>query len=226
MHKKYFFALHIIFSFLIISIFSGCEKTFVPAPVPAQLSFTEDFDTVANLYKKGWVFVNNSKPQGNVTWDQGIAGVFAAYSYHASGDEYILADFLFGDNLSTLSGWMITPPIEMKNGDIFSFYTRTVPNNPYPDRLQVRVNLSDSSAEVGNTATSVGKFTTLLKDINSNLATGGFPQEWTKYEFTLSGLAAPLKRRIAFRYYVDNGGPSGFNSYAVGIDRFQFESVQ
>ena len=226
MHKKYFFVFHIIFSFLIISIISGCEKTFVPAPAPAQLSFTEEFDTVANLYKKGWVFVNNSKPQGNVTWDQGITGAFAAYSYHASGDEYIIADYLFGNNLSTLSGWMITPAIEMKNGDIFSFYTRTVTNNPFPDRLQVRMNLSDSSWEVGNTALSVGKFTTLLADINANLAVGGFPQVWTKYEFTISGLAAPLKRRIAFRYFVENGGPSGTNSYAVGIDQFHFESVQ
>src|SRR3981081_4430833 len=101
MHRKYFFTPHIIFSFLIISIFSGCEKTFVPAPVPAQLSFTEEFDTVANLYTKGWVFVNNSRPQGTVTWDQGIAGVFPAYSYRASAYEYILADFLLGDNLST-----------------------------------------------------------------------------------------------------------------------------
>jgi hypothetical protein len=226
MIRKYLFAFYIIFSFLIILIFSGCEKTFVPAPAPPQLSFTEEFDTVANLYNKGWVFVNNSKPQGNVTWDQGITSVFVAYSYRASGDEYILADYLFGDNLSTLSGWMITPAIEMKNGDVFSFYTRTITNNPYPDRLQVRLNLSDSSAEVGNTATSVGKFTTLLKDINPNLAVGGFPQEWTRYEFTLSGLAAPLKRRIAFRYFVTNGGPSGVNSFAVAIDRFHFESVQ
>jgi hypothetical protein len=32
------------------------------------------------------------------------------------------------------------------------------------------------------------------------------------------------KSRIAFRYYVPNGGPLGANSVGVGIDQFSFIS--
>jgi hypothetical protein len=122
---------------------------------------------------------------------------------------------------------MITPPIEMKNGDRFSFYTRTYTGSTYPDRLQVRMNRTDNTPDVGIDSSSVGKFTTLLDDINPNLsssATTGYPQTWKKFEYTISGLPAPVKRRIAFRYYVPNGGTTGANSNAIGIDLFQFIS--
>ncbi|HYO21264.1 MAG TPA: hypothetical protein VER36_02590, partial [Flavisolibacter sp.] len=70
---------------------------------------------------------------------------------------------------------------------------------------------------------SVGKFTTLLADINSALSSNGYPSTWTKYEFTISGLPNTLlKRRIALRYFVPDGGPNGINSFAIGVDRFEF----
>ena len=229
MNKKYslFFA-----GLALIAFIYSCEKDFV-APTPtASKSFVEEFDTVAKLYSQGWVFVNNSKPQGAATWMQGeyISGKFGpqgfpAYSYKASGDEYIFAGYASGNGLSTLSSWMFTPPIEMKNGDKFSFYTRTYTGTTYPDRLQVRMNLTDASTDVGRDSSSVGKYTTVLLDLNPGLTTSGYPQVWTKYEFTVSGLPAPLKRRIAFRYYVPGGGPSGANSNAIGIDQFSFQSL-
>lgn len=234
MNKKFQILFFAGLAIVLSAIMYGCEKDFVrPAPVPSK-SFVEDFDTITRLYRQGWVFTNNSKPQGAATWQQGVyvSGKlgpegFPAYSYKASGDEYIFAGYASGNDLATLSSWMITPPIGMKNGDKFSFYTRTYTGSTYPDRLQVRLNLTDESTDVGLTESSVGKFTTLLTDINPNLVTGanGYPQTWTKYEFTISGLSQPAKRRIAFRYYVPGGGPAGANSNAIGIDLFRFESL-
>ena len=235
MNKKYLLLFFLGSSFLLITLINGCDKTVVDLPVPKEKSFTEEFDSVSKLYSEGWVFINNSKPQGAASWQQGVYELgklgpdgFPAFSYKASGDEYIFAGYQAGNNLATISSWMITPAIEMKNGDRFSFYTRTVAGNPFPDRMQVRMNLSDDSWEVGNTATSIGKFTTLLVDINPTYLTGanGFPQAWKRYEFSISGLLAPLKRRIGFRYFVEGGGPSGANSNAIGVDVFRFESLK
>jgi uncharacterized protein (UPF0333 family) len=232
MNRKYSLLFSAVLVLAIFFVLYGCEKDYVPQPAAVSKSFTEEFDTVANLYRRGWVFSNNSKPQGAATWQQGVwvSGKLGpegwpAYSYTASGDEYIFAGYASGNDLATISSWMITPEIDMKNGDKFSFYTRTGANSTYPDRMQVRLNLSDNSADVGRTETSVGKFTTLLTDINPGLAVGGYPETWKKYEFTISGLSTPGKRRIAFRYYVDNGGTTGANSNAIGIDLFKFESL-
>jgi hypothetical protein len=231
MRKRYSLFLFVAGTLAVFTLINGCEKDYV-APLPQQSrSFTEEFDTVANLYSKGWVFINNSKPQGAATWQQGVYASgkfgpdgFPAFSYKASGDEYVFAGYASGNGTATLSSWMVTPPIEMKNGDKFSFYTRTFTGSTFPDRLQVRINTTDNSADIGFDSSSVGKFTTLLRDINPGLTTSGYPQTWTKYEFTISGLSTLLKRRIAFRYYVPNGGTTGANSNAIGIDKFEFIS--
>lgn len=224
------FAAGIVATFTLVN---GCQKDYV-APATAQSrSFVEEFDTVANLYAKGWVFNNNSKPQGAATWQQGVyapgkLGGFdgwPAHSHHASADEYAFAGYAAGNGIATLSSWMITPPIEMRNGDKFSFYTRTYTGSTFPDRLQVRMNPTDETADVGFDSSTVGKFTRLFVDINPGLTTTGFPQSWTKYEYTISGLPNTLlKRRIAFRYYVPNGGTAGVNSNAIGIDDFEFSA--
>lgn len=231
MRNKYSLFLFVLTAVTVFTLVNGCEKDFVAPPVEQSRSFTEEFDTVANLYAKGWVFNNNSRPQGAATWQQGVYAPgklggfdgFPAFSYKASGDEYAFAGFSSGSGTATLSSWMITPAIEMRNGDKFSFYTRTYTGSTFPDRLQVRINLTDNSANVGFDSASVGKFTTLLADINPGLTTTGYPQVWTKYEYTIAGLPSTLlKRRIAFRYYVPGGGPNGANSNAIGIDKFQF----
>ena len=76
---------------------------------------------------------------------------------------------------------------------------------------------------MGTTATDVGDFTTLLLDINPTYTLGGYPNAvWTNFVVTLSGLGWPIKGRLAFRYFVENGGPSGANSDYIGIDTVQY----
>ena len=48
-----------------------------------------------------------------------------------------------------------------------------------------------TSQNVGTTATSVGDFTTLLLDINPTYTTTGYPNVWTNFVVTISGLAGP-----------------------------------
>jgi hypothetical protein len=219
------------------ALVNGCQKDYVAPATPASRSFVEEFDTVANMYRRGWVFNNNSRPQGAATWQQGIyqavsgkTGItfdgFPAYSYQGSPDEYIFAGYLStsADLAGTISSWMISPELEMRNGDKVSFYTRTIAQTQFKDRLEVRLNSTDNTADVGFDSTSRGKFTTLLGAVNPNFTATGYPATWTKYEYTISGLPNTLlKRRIAFRYYVSNAGSgTTANGNAIGIDKFEF----
>lgn len=60
----------------------------------------------------------------------------------------------------------------------------------------------------------------MLLSVNPSLITGVYPTSWTKFTATVSGLAGPTSGRVAFRYFVTNGGPSGANSDYIGIDEF------
>ena len=107
-------------------------------------------------------------------------------------------------------------------GRHFTFYTRTVDPPPvvFPDRLQVRMSTNGASTDVGTTATSVGDFTTLWLDINPNYEPEGYPRVWTQFTVNLSGIpGGSTLGRLAFRYFVENGGPNGANSDYIGIDR-------
>jgi hypothetical protein len=232
MNKKFLLSL-LTFSFVIVMIVS-CEKDFkadtTPPPPPVvSKSFVEEFDTASNLSKKGWVIINKSYPLGGSAWRQGkyelggkfgneIVG-FPAYSAVYSPNEFISADLGATDNAGKISCWLITPPMPAKNGDQFSFYTRSTGN--YPERLQVRGNYTTQSTNVGETVESVGDFTQLLVDIDPNYA-GDFPPTWTKYTITFAGLPAGTTNvRLAFRYMVDD---TAVNGEMIGVDKVEFIS--
>ncbi len=85
-----------------------------------------------------------------------------------------------------------------------------------PDRLQVRYSTNGASTNVGTLATDVGDFTNLALDINPTLAVGGYPETWTQFTLTAADITAAGTGRIAFRYFVTDGGPSGNNSNYIG----------
>ena len=119
--------------------------------------------------------------------------------------------------MATISNWLLTPTVTLQNGATLSFWTRTT-TGTFPDRLQVRMSTNGASTNDGTLATDVGDFTTLLLDINPTYTSTGYPTQWTQFCVTLSGLASPTTGRLAFRYFVENGGPSGDNSDYIGID--------
>jgi MYXO-CTERM domain-containing protein len=78
---------------------------------------------------------------------------------------------------------------------------------------------------VGATTTSVGDFTITLASVNPTLAVGGYPEDWTQITGTVSGLAAPVDGRVALRYFVTSGGPTGANSNIIAVDSFVYAPV-
>ena len=185
-------------------------------------SFTENFDNIATLTGSGWSQQNNSSPAGiNPVWFQGnppsAGGPFTAYN--GADNSYIACNFNSTSGAGTISNWLLTPNRTFRNGDVLTFFTRKHDvGQDYPDRMEVRLSTNGSSTNVGSTATSTGDFTTLLLSINPSLIVGVYPRQWTQYTVTISGLPAPTSGRIAFRYFVTNGGPTGLNSDYIGLD--------
>lgn len=189
--------------------------------VEANTLLNEGFDDVNNL--PGWNIQNNSSPLGITSYFQGDPA--QAFSSQAGPvNAYIGANYNNTGNVGTISDWLLTPELTLKNGDVFSFYTRTaVP--VVPDRLEFRLSTEGSSTNVGSSATSVGDFTTLLLTVNPNL-TNQYPTSWTQYTVTVSGLDDTYQGRFAFRYFVTNGGLSGSNSNYIGIDTVLFTAPE
>ena len=195
-------------------------------------AWSEEFDNIggatsngqlagANLEANGWFLQNNSGGTGLTDWFQGNTGVFP----QNSGTGYIGANFNNASGLNTISNWLVTPTRTLNNNDTLTFFTRTVGAPAFPDRLQVRMSTSGTSTNVGTLPTDVGAFTVLLLDINSGYSTSGYPTAWTSFTATVTGLSGPTSGRLAFRYFVENGGPSGANSDYIGIDTASYTPV-
>lgn len=200
-----------------------------PTDIGIKTSFTEEFEKVYDLTTKGWVIKDNS-PFGNsgvdASWGQGYSGNgkggpwygFSAYSFTTSQDEFAYSPVHnTSSNRNTISSWLITPVLSVKNGDKISFYTRSDTTGSFTERMQVLMNKS-SAENVGDRPGSVCGFATVLLDINSGQTVGGYPTTWAKYEYTFTGIAGRIDTRIGFRHYVANTS----NAKGIGIDLFKF----
>jgi uncharacterized repeat protein (TIGR01451 family) len=195
---------------------SGSDSASTDVAAVAPCASPEGFNDINNL--PGWSMRNNSTGAGAGTssWFQGNPMVFTAQN--GPDDSYIGANFQNTTD-GTISNWLLTPTVVLQNGAHLAFFTRAASNPAqFPDRLQVRMSINGSSTNVGTSETSVGDFTTLLLDINPTYSPTGYPGDWTLYDLTVSGLGAPTTGRLAFRYFVENGGPDGANSDYIGID--------
>jgi len=181
----------------------------------AFASFSEGFDDITTLAGNGWSQQNLSVPVGSTNWFQGNAAVFVAHA-GAATNSYIGANFNNTTGTNTINNWLITPEVTLDNGAVLDFFTRTSTASPFPDRLQVWMSTNGSS-------TNVADFTNLVLDINPTLVAGGYPNvDWTNFNTALTGLGGPTQGRLAFRYFVTNGGPSGANSNYIGIDTVSY----
>lgn len=189
----------------------------------SALETLEGFDDISTLSSKGWNFQNLSDPVGDLSWFQGIDVIFTAHA--GPPDSYLAANLDSVDALGTISNWAITPTLTYSDGDTFSFYTRTIAGVEFPDRLEVRFSSAGDSVNVGSTATSVGDFAQLLLSVNPGLAVSGYPEVWTQYDITLSGLTVPTVGRIAFRYFVTDAGSAGDHADFIGIDSLRITTA-
>lgn len=128
---------------------------------------------------------------------------------------------------STISNWLILPEMDFRNGDEFAFWTRTA-DELWADRLELRLSTNGPSVDVGSTATSTGDFETRLLVVNEDLVPGEYPVTWTRHSLFLAGLpeGAVTNGRLAFRYYVNDSGPTGSNGDHIGIDTVSWFSYQ
>jgi hypothetical protein len=183
----------------------------------AMASFSEGFEGAA----PGWQIQNRSNPVGTTQWGIAAGNVFPAHS----GSNHAFANYNATGNVGTISAWLFSPVDTIQNGDVLKFWTRTVDFSQYPDRMQVRLSTNGASTNAGASEFSVGDFSTLLLDINPTLDVGGYPEGWTQYSITISGLGGPVSGRFAFRYFVDDAGAFGANSNYIGLDDVEFTSI-
>ncbi|HEY0462409.1 MAG TPA: choice-of-anchor J domain-containing protein [Pyrinomonadaceae bacterium] len=203
----------------VLKVIFGVLFAFSASHINAQ-SFSENFDVVP---VPGWTTQNNSTSIGTTGWFQGDPARFSAQS--GATNSYIAADMNNTTGTNTISNWLISPQRTFTNGDVIRFFTRRPQNFVRPDRMQVRLSLAGASTNVGTSGTSVGDFTTLLMDINPTYSLNYPFMFWDEYTLVISGLAAPTSGRIAFRYFVENGGPTATRSEYIGIDSFSYTPI-
>jgi hypothetical protein len=197
----------------------------------AQTVLNESFTATWTPSTAGWTATNVSIPATTTQpsgWFQGNPATFTANSGGTA--DYYASNYQIGGNSGSnpadLNAWLITPTVSLTNGGVFQFATRRVVST-FADRLQIRWSAGTGTA-VGTTTAAPGTFTNMILDINpnytvsntsavSNGSVNGYPETWSVFSLTLTGLPSATVGRFAFRYLVQNGG-GGANSDYIGID--------
>lgn len=225
----------------------------IPCLGIAQNQYSYGFDGVTtNLTTDGWERTNQSSvptaslwtiatyqpvvvngniqpnlPFGDTVLPDGA--ICPAPNGQAGGtNSFALVNYSSSTGNNTISNWLISPNVTVQNGDVVTFYTRLgkIPGSSgtqFPDRLQLRMS-SDATTIIPTTGpTDVGTFNEILVDVNPTLAQNVYPQVWTQYSATISGLNGPTAVKFAFRYFVTDGGTLGDNSDIIGIDTFSVD---
>ncbi len=192
-----------------------------------SVTVDQGFDDITAIGGLGWLTANNSSPVGGTSWFQGNStDVFPSQA--GAPDAYIGANFNNTTGAGTISNWLVTPQITFNSVSSVSFWTRVPTPINFPDRLEVRLcpPPGTSCTGIASDAAALAAFPTVLKTINPNLTTNndatganGYPGTWAQFTLnTSNGLPVTGQGRIAFRYFVTDGGPSGANSSYIGID--------
>src|SRR5690625_3139039 len=184
--------------------------------------FEENFSDYFNLENDGWVRTNLSEPLGPLNWFPGNPVAFESHS--GAPDAYIAASY---ENTAAtggiISNWLITPTVEVKDGDVLSFWTRVPEDSEWNDRLEVRSSLGQMTVP-SEDEEDVGSFDNLELVINDDYDLS-YPEEWTKYEIVVSGAGStPTAMNFAFRYNLDN--TDGTDGNFIGIDDVKIEVAE
>jgi hypothetical protein len=198
------------------------------SPFAPNATITEGFDTVAGTppCPAGWTCNNASTPIGASNWFQGNPANFVAQA-GAATSSYISANFQNVSGAGTISNWLISPIVQFGTGSQLRFWSRAPDVIGYADRLEIRA--STGGTNTGGTNVSTGTINPGLLATTGTCVTpatapgaGAYPNVWCEYLITnAQGIPASGSGRIAFRYFVTNGG-TGANSDLIGIDTFSF----
>ena len=205
----------------------------------AQTVYSYGFDPALPA---DWIKTNQSTPSTTTQWGLASYTVPLTGAIFGSGNtttvplgqagganSFAIVNYTSTSGAGNISNWLITPAINVKDGDEVSFYTRkgTDGTGDFPDRLELRYSTAATTVVPATGSTDVGSFTNLGVSVNPNLVGGFvFPKTWTKYSFVMSGVGTvPVAVKFGFRYFVTNGGPDGLNSDIIGIDTFLVNRV-
>lgn len=189
----------------------------------SQDLITENFDSLGDPFvlPAEWTVTNQSSPIGTIDWFRGGGGTtFGAFNGGQNG--YIGANFNNTAGTGVISNWLMSPVVNLVDGDVITFYTRTATGTQWADNLELRISTQGASSTNPVGATGVGSYTTLALTVNPTFpSAAGYPQDWTQFSYTVTGVPTETPSRIAFRYTVPtSAGPSGNNSNYIGIDAF------
>ncbi|QQQ28568.1 T9SS-dependent choice-of-anchor J family protein [Chryseobacterium indoltheticum] len=205
----------------------------------AQNVYSYGFDTA---FSTSWTLTNQSASANATTiwvkaaytasstsensiFSSGVGGVPVGQA--GGSNSFALVNFSSTTGTGTISNWLITPVVNVKDGDVVSFYSRkgTDGTTDYPDRLELRYSTAATTVVPSTGSTAVGSFTNVGVIVNSALAAGFvYPKTWTLYSFTITGVGnTPVPVKFGFRYFVTNGGTTGANSDIIGIDTFSVD---
>ena len=197
----------------------------------AQNLYTYGFTTnAAMIGADGWIITNQSVPVGSTTWNVPAAalagGLFGGAGHSGGATSYAVANYNNTTGANTISNWLISPVVNVKNGDVVTFWTRigkTAQPANFADNLQMRMSTAATTVNPSTGNADLGSFTTLGVEINPLLDTTTFPAVWTQYSYTVAGVPVQSPCKFAFRYFVTDGGPTGNNSDIMGIDDFSVD---
>lgn len=138
------------------------------------------------------------------------------------------------------NSWLVSPQVQIKNGDKISFYTYANGDAS----LEVFVNPKGTTNVGDGNGSNPGDFSSVSLVSIPNLSANPhaiYPREWTRFEATVTGLNAPVKGRFGFRYLMQNQPAFHFDAadpnnldtiYAqvhrtiIGLDEVSFQSAQ
>ncbi len=196
----------------------------------AQNIYNYPFDgTTADMLTAGWQKINMSNPEGAGNWliPTTTSSAFPTGGNTGGATSFVLVNYTSTTGAGEISNWLISPTINVQNGDVVTFYTRKGGSGTgtiYPDNLQLTMSATgDASVLPSIDETDLGDFTTLAVEINPNLDDSSYPFTWTQYSYTVSGLSGITAVKFGFRYFVTNGGPSGDNSDIIAVDDFSID---
>ncbi len=201
----------------------------------AQNVYSYGFDAA---FSSDWIMTNQSTPSTSTLWSKASytatsPAIFGSTppalpkGQDGTDNTFALVNYTSTSGTGTISNWLITPTVNVQDGDVVSFYTRkgTDGTDDYPDRLELRYSTAATLVTPSGGSAGLGSFTNLGVSVNPNLA-GSFvyPKVWTQYSFTVAGVGStPVAVNFAFRYFVTSGGPTGTNSDIIGIDTFSVD---
>jgi len=140
----------------------------------------------------------------------------------------------------SVNSWLVSPQVNIKNGDKISFFTYANGNAS----LELFINTKGNTNVGDGNGSNPGDFNSLSLVTVPNLATDPhaiYPREWTRFEGTVTGLAKPVNGRFGFRYLMQNqpafrfsaADPNNLDTIftqvhrsVIGIDEVSFQSAQ